>query len=197
VSGCTRTPCRDRIVYPDPRTPPPAPPSWPPRTPTPTSVTSSNFSRSTPPPLPSSKPSCSPKTQKAVDQLREIQDERHCLKRRRLTEAAELFLRHQHKRLPSAPVDDGFVFFKRTDRAPRTKAGAQVLSVPDHTVVASGTLRQLVRAAGKTDKEYSKPSMNARGLRSAQRGWRRRLRGFWRRNSRGLPSWRCGLALRE
>jgi hypothetical protein len=53
--------------------------------------------------------------QKAIDQLREIQDERHHLERRQLTEAAELFLRHQHKGLPWNPTDlfseqSGFVF---------------------------------------------------------------------------------------
>jgi hypothetical protein len=52
--------------------------------------------------------------QKAVDQLREIQDERRHLERRQLTEAAELFLRHQHKGLTWDPAelfsDLGFVF---------------------------------------------------------------------------------------
>jgi hypothetical protein len=52
--------------------------------------------------------------QKALDQLREIQDER-----RQLTEAAELFLRHQHKGLPWDPTDlfseqAGFVFSKHS-----------------------------------------------------------------------------------
>jgi hypothetical protein len=55
--------------------------------------------------------------QKAVDQLRTIQDERHHLERRQLTEAAELFLRHHHKGLPSDPAEAfskgaGFVFSK-------------------------------------------------------------------------------------
>jgi hypothetical protein len=50
--------------------------------------------------------------QKALEQLREIQDERRHLDRRRLTEAAELFLRHTHKRLPWEPTDHGFVFSK-------------------------------------------------------------------------------------
>jgi hypothetical protein len=55
--------------------------------------------------------------QKAVDQLREIQDERRRLERRQLTEAAELFLRHQHKGLPWEPAQlfseqAGFVFSK-------------------------------------------------------------------------------------
>jgi hypothetical protein len=48
--------------------------------------------------------------QKALDQLREIQEERLRIERRQLTEAAEIFLRHQHKGLPWQPVDDGFVF---------------------------------------------------------------------------------------
>jgi hypothetical protein len=55
--------------------------------------------------------------QKAVDQLREIQDERRRLERRQLTEAAEIFLRHQHKGLPWEPAQlfseqAGFVFSK-------------------------------------------------------------------------------------
>jgi hypothetical protein len=55
--------------------------------------------------------------QKALDQLRTIQDERHRLERRRLTEAAEIFLRHQRKGLPFDPAvfsnDNGFVFSKQ------------------------------------------------------------------------------------
>jgi hypothetical protein len=56
--------------------------------------------------------------QKALDQLREIQEERRRLERRQLTEAAELFLRHQHKGLPWDPAGDfseqaGFVFSKQ------------------------------------------------------------------------------------
>jgi len=50
--------------------------------------------------------------QKVIDQLRDIQEERHRLERRQLTEAAELFLRHQNKGLPWEPGDDGFVFSK-------------------------------------------------------------------------------------
>ncbi len=48
--------------------------------------------------------------QKALDQLREIQEDRRRLERRQLTEAAELFLRHQHKELPWEQA--GFVFSK-------------------------------------------------------------------------------------
>jgi hypothetical protein len=54
--------------------------------------------------------------QKALDQLREIQEDRHRLERRQLTEAAELFLRHQHKGRPWDPAafshETGFVFSK-------------------------------------------------------------------------------------
>ncbi len=52
--------------------------------------------------------------QKALDQLRDIQDERRRLERRQLTEAAELLIRHQRKGLPWEPVFDeaGFVFSK-------------------------------------------------------------------------------------
>ncbi len=51
--------------------------------------------------------------QKAVDQLRDIQEERRRLERRQLTEAAELFLRHQRKGLPWDPAEHGFVFSKQ------------------------------------------------------------------------------------
>ena len=61
--------------------------------------------------------------QKAVEQLRDIQDERRRLERRQLTEAAEIFLRHHRKGLSSEPAsvpspewvpsDDGFVFSKQ------------------------------------------------------------------------------------
>jgi hypothetical protein len=55
--------------------------------------------------------------QKALHQLREIQDDRRHLERRQLNEAAELFLRQRHKGLPCEPPDalskaDGFVFSK-------------------------------------------------------------------------------------
>jgi hypothetical protein len=55
--------------------------------------------------------------QKAVEQLRDIKEHRRRLERRQLTEAAELFLRQQHKGLPWEPSDDfseqdGFVFSK-------------------------------------------------------------------------------------
>src|ERR1700722_12624552 len=51
--------------------------------------------------------------QKAIEQLRYIQDERRRLERRQLTEAAEILLRHQRKGLPWEPSDDGFVFSKQ------------------------------------------------------------------------------------
>jgi hypothetical protein len=61
--------------------------------------------------------------QKALDQLRDIQDERRRLERRQLTEAAEILLRHQHKGVSSepasvpspewVPANDGFVFSKQ------------------------------------------------------------------------------------
>ena len=55
--------------------------------------------------------------QKALEQLRDIQEERRRLQRRQLTEAAELFIRHQRKGLPwdaadSFPEHGGFVFSK-------------------------------------------------------------------------------------
>jgi hypothetical protein len=50
--------------------------------------------------------------QKALEQLRDIQEERRRLERRQLTEAAELFIRHQRKGLPWEPADHGFVFSK-------------------------------------------------------------------------------------
>jgi hypothetical protein len=48
--------------------------------------------------------------QKALTQLREIQEERLRLERRQLNEAAELFLRLKHKGLPWDPDLHGFVF---------------------------------------------------------------------------------------
>jgi hypothetical protein len=56
--------------------------------------------------------------QKALEQLRDIQEERHRLERRQLTEAAELYIRHQRKGLPWDPSDyaseqPGFVFSKQ------------------------------------------------------------------------------------
>jgi hypothetical protein len=55
--------------------------------------------------------------QKALDQLRDIQEERHRLERRQLRDAAEILIRHQRKGLPWEPADvfskeDGFVFSK-------------------------------------------------------------------------------------
>ena len=54
--------------------------------------------------------------QKALDQLRDIQEQRRHLERRQLNEAADLFIRHQRKQLPSEPAwqpaDHGFVFSK-------------------------------------------------------------------------------------
>jgi len=48
--------------------------------------------------------------QKAIEQLRDIQQERRRLERRQLNEAAKIFIRHQHKGLAWVPSDDGFVF---------------------------------------------------------------------------------------
>ena len=55
--------------------------------------------------------------QKAVEQLRDIQEERRRQERRELTEAAELFIRHQRKGLPAGlpawePAEAGFVLSK-------------------------------------------------------------------------------------
>jgi hypothetical protein len=55
--------------------------------------------------------------QKALEQLRDIQQERRRLERRQLTEAAELLIRHQRKGLPWEPASlfseqAGFVFSK-------------------------------------------------------------------------------------
>jgi hypothetical protein len=54
--------------------------------------------------------------QKALEQLREIQEERRRLERRHLNEAAELLIRHQRKGLPWDPEafskEAGFVFSK-------------------------------------------------------------------------------------
>jgi hypothetical protein len=50
--------------------------------------------------------------QKALEQLRDIQEERRRLERRQLTEAAELLIRHQRQGLPWEPAGHGFVFSK-------------------------------------------------------------------------------------
>ncbi len=54
--------------------------------------------------------------QKAIEQLRDIQDERRRLERRHLNEVAELLIRHQRKGLPWDPEgfskEAGFVFSK-------------------------------------------------------------------------------------
>ena len=57
--------------------------------------------------------------QKGLEQVRDIQEDRRRLERRQLTEAAEIFLRHQHKGLPWEPVDDGFVFSKQKQQVER------------------------------------------------------------------------------
>jgi hypothetical protein len=51
--------------------------------------------------------------QKALDKLREIQDDRRRLERKQLHEAAEIWIRHQHQGLSWEPSDDGFVFSKQ------------------------------------------------------------------------------------
>jgi len=50
--------------------------------------------------------------QKALEQLRDIQEERRRLEKRQLRDAAEILMRHQRKGLAWEPVDDGFVFSK-------------------------------------------------------------------------------------
>jgi hypothetical protein len=50
--------------------------------------------------------------QKALEQLRDIQEERRRLERRHLNDAAEIFMRHHCKGLPWQPEEDGFVFSK-------------------------------------------------------------------------------------
>jgi hypothetical protein len=50
--------------------------------------------------------------QKAVEQLRDIQEVRLRLERRQLNEAAELFIRHQRKGLTWEPAEAGFVLSK-------------------------------------------------------------------------------------
>jgi hypothetical protein len=54
--------------------------------------------------------------QKAIDQLRDIQEERRRLERRHLNEVAEILIRHQRKGLPFEPEafskEAGFVFSK-------------------------------------------------------------------------------------
>jgi hypothetical protein len=69
--------------------------------------------------------------QKALEQLREIQDERRHRERRQLRDAADLLVHHQHKGLPWEPADDGFVFSKQqverhAQRLIRQRAAYQV-----------------------------------------------------------------------
>ena len=47
---------------------------------------------------------------KALVQLREMQEDRRFIERRQLKEAADILIRHQRKGLPWNPADDGFVF---------------------------------------------------------------------------------------
>ena len=49
---------------------------------------------------------------KALHHLREIQEDRRRMHSRQLTEAAEVFLRHQHQGIPWDPAGHGFVFSK-------------------------------------------------------------------------------------
>jgi hypothetical protein len=51
--------------------------------------------------------------QKAVEHLRDVQEDRRRLERRQLTEAAEFLIRHQRKGLSWDPADAGFVFSKQ------------------------------------------------------------------------------------
>jgi hypothetical protein len=88
--------------------------------------------------------------QKALDQLREIQEERVRLERRQLTEAAELFLRHQHKGLPWDPTDpseqSGFVFSKQ-----QIERHAQKLMLQNPAFYALHPTPVANRSAGSAD----------------------------------------------
>jgi hypothetical protein len=69
--------------------------------------------------------------QKALEQLRDIQEERRHRERRQLRDAADLLVHHQHKGLPWEPADDGFVFSKEqverhAQRLIRQRAAYQV-----------------------------------------------------------------------
>ena len=58
--------------------------------------------------------------QKALDQLRDIQDERRHLERRHLTEAAEIFIRHQRKGLPWQPAGPTMASFFQKNKSSAT-----------------------------------------------------------------------------
>jgi len=51
--------------------------------------------------------------QKAVDQLRDIQDDRREGEHRQLRQAAELLIQHDSQRIQWNPADDGFVFSRQ------------------------------------------------------------------------------------
>jgi hypothetical protein len=85
--------------------------------------------------------------QKALEQLRDIQEERHRIQRRQLTEAAELYLRHQHKGLPWEPSCHGFVFSKQ-----QVERHAQYLMRLNPTFYASHPLFQSQNSAPLPDK---------------------------------------------
>ena len=89
--------------------------------------------------------------QKAVDHLREIQDERHHLERRQLNEAAELFLRHQHKGLAWNPTElsseqSGFVFSQE-----QIERHAQKLMLQKPAFYALNATPIAKRSAGRAD----------------------------------------------
>jgi hypothetical protein len=85
--------------------------------------------------------------QKAVEQLRDIQEERRHLERRQLTEAADLFLLHQLKGLPWEPVEDGFVFSKeQIERRARELMRQKPAFYAAHPRSSSGPAAHVYRA---------------------------------------------------
>jgi len=86
--------------------------------------------------------------QKAVDRLRDIQEDRHRLERRQLNEAAELFIRHQRQGLPWEPEQSGFVFSKE-----QIELHAQTLMRRNPAFYASDAALSPIanRSAGRAD----------------------------------------------
>ncbi len=92
--------------------------------------------------------------QKAIDQLRDIQEERRRLERRHLNEAAELLIRHQRKRtsLGYGGLFKGIWlrFFKGASRAPRTTPHSSKPGLLRSHAPPPGGLDVKVNAGGRT-----------------------------------------------
>ena len=73
---------------------------------------------------------------KALVQLREMQEDRRFIERRQLKEAADILIRHQRKGLPWNPADDGFVFSMET-KSSATPATSSTIGRSSTTTTAA------------------------------------------------------------